>query len=101
MFELARQFGRRVVAIGRSMKENISIAGKISQLVDDIATVSEGQSQGIARVSTAVQEMNDVTQSTASNAEESAAAAEELNGQAEQMKGYVQDLSAIVKPARA
>ncbi|MCE5282311.1 MAG: methyl-accepting chemotaxis protein [Deltaproteobacteria bacterium] len=84
-----------------AFKENISISGKISQLVDDIATVSDGQSRGIARVNTAVLEMNNVTQSTAANAEESANAAEELNGQAEQMKGYVEDLSAIVKNTHA
>jgi methyl-accepting chemotaxis protein len=84
-----------------AFKENISISGKISQLVDDIATVSDGQSRGISRVNTAVLEMNNVTQSTAANAEESANAAEELNGQAGQMKGYVEDLSAIVKSTHA
>jgi methyl-accepting chemotaxis protein len=40
--------------------------------------------------------MDQVTQSTASNAEESAAAAEELNAQSAELKQIVGDLSALV-----
>lgn len=79
-----------------AFKENISISGKIGQLINEIATASEEQSRGIAQVNTAVLDMNKVTQSTAANAEESASASEELNAQAEQMKGYVADLNAVV-----
>jgi methyl-accepting chemotaxis protein len=77
-------------------QENINIAGKIGQLVDEIATASEEQAHGIAQVNIAVAEMDKVTQETAANAEESASASEELNAQAEQMKGYVVELSAVV-----
>jgi methyl-accepting chemotaxis protein len=79
-----------------AFRENITISGKIGQLIDEIATASEEQSRGIAQVNIAVMEMNKVTQSTAANAEESASASEELNAQAEQMKGYVGDLSAVI-----
>ncbi len=61
-------------------------------MVDEIATASEEQAQGINQVNTAVAEMDKVTQSTAASAEESAAASEELNAQAEQMKMLVIDL---------
>jgi methyl-accepting chemotaxis protein len=79
-----------------SFRENIIIAGKISQLIDEIATASQEQANGIAQVSIALNEMNGVTQQTAANAEESASASEELNAQAEQMKVFVSDLSAVV-----
>ncbi|MCX5836068.1 MAG: methyl-accepting chemotaxis protein [Deltaproteobacteria bacterium] len=79
-----------------AFKENIAIAGKIGQLVDEIATASQEQAHGIAQVNTAVAEMDKVTQQQAASAEESASASEELNAQAEQMKVFVADLVAVV-----
>jgi len=79
-----------------AFKENIAIAGKIGQLIDEIATASQEQSHGISQVNTAVAEMDKVTQQTAANAEESASAAEELNAQAQQMKSYVEELKIVV-----
>jgi len=79
-----------------AFRANAELAGKIGQLVDEIATASEEQSRGIAQINIAVAEMDKVTQSTAANAEESASASEELNAQAEQMKLYVRDLVKMV-----
>ena len=79
-----------------AFQENIAIAGKVGQLIDEIATASDEQAHGIGQVNIAVAEMDKVTQATAANAEESASASEELNAQAEQMKSYVLDLSAVV-----
>ncbi|MHB8910304.1 MAG: cache domain-containing protein [Syntrophales bacterium] len=83
-------------ATQEAFKENAELSGKIGQLVDEIATASEEQAQGIIQVSKAVAEMDKVIQSSAACAEESAAAAEELNAQAEQMKVYVGDLVKVV-----
>jgi methyl-accepting chemotaxis protein len=83
-----------------AFKENISISGKIGELVEEIATASEEQSRGIAQVNTAVLEMNKITQSTAASAEESASASEELNAQAEQIKGFIGDLNAVIGGSR-
>jgi methyl-accepting chemotaxis protein len=84
------------IATQSAFRANAEISGKIGQLVDEIATASEEQSQGIGQVNTAVSEMDKVTQQTAANAEESASAAEEMNAQAQQMKGYVEELAAVV-----
>ena len=81
-------------ATQEAFKENAAISQKISQLVDEIASASVEQAQGVSQVGRAVTEMDKITQQAAANAEESAAAAEELNAQAEQMKGYV---GALVK----
>ncbi len=83
-------------ATQEAFKENAAISLKIGQLVDEIATASEEQAQGIGQVNTAVAEMDNMTQSAAANAEESAAASEELNAQAEQMKVYIQELVKMV-----
>ena len=71
-------------------------AGKVGELVSEIAAASKEQSQGIDQVNTAVSEMDKVTQNNAANAEESAAASEELNAQAEQMMGFVNNLVTLV-----
>jgi len=80
----------------KAFHENIAIAGKIGQFIDEIAKASKEQDRAVSEVSTAVAEMNGVTQQTAANAEESASASEELNAQAQQMKGFVKDLSAVI-----
>jgi methyl-accepting chemotaxis protein/methyl-accepting chemotaxis protein-1 (serine sensor receptor) len=59
------------------------------------------QSSGIDQISRAITQMEQVTQSSAANAEQSAAAAEELNAQAEHMKDVVGVLRAMVDGADA
>jgi methyl-accepting chemotaxis protein len=84
------------VATQVAFKANAEISGKIGQLVDEIATASQEQANGVAQVNKAVSEMDRVTQQTAAHAEESASAAEEMNAQAQQMRGYVEELAAVV-----
>ncbi len=79
-----------------AFQTNVELSGKISQLVNEIASASEEQAHGISQVNTAVAEMDKVTQQTAANAEESASAAEEMNSQAQQMRMFVEELAAVV-----
>ena len=81
---------------GKAFREVTESAGKVGELVGEIAAASREQAQGIEQVNTAVSEMDKVTQSNAANAEESASASEEMNAQAEQTKAYVQDLITLV-----
>jgi methyl-accepting chemotaxis protein/methyl-accepting chemotaxis protein-1 (serine sensor receptor) len=53
-------------------------------------------SSGIDQISRAIVQMEQVTQSSAANAEQSAAAAEQLNVQAEHMKDVVETMRAMV-----
>ena len=69
---------------------------KVDSLVAEIATASNEQNQGVGQVNLAVGQMDKVTQSNASNAEESAAAAEELNAQSLTLKDAVTELTALV-----
>jgi methyl-accepting chemotaxis protein len=94
--QVVRNGNELTCATQDAFKENAEISMKIGQLVDDIATASEEQAQGIIQVSKAVAEMDKVTQSTVATAEESAAASEALNAQAEQMRGYVEDLFSVI-----
>ncbi len=80
----------------KAFTENVEISGKIGKLVDEIATASKEQAEGIGQINKAVAEMDKVTQRTAANAEESASASEELAGQAEEMKAHVAELAILV-----
>ncbi|MCP4622433.1 MAG: hypothetical protein GY850_02765 [bacterium] len=75
-----------------AVSDNVEIAGKISQLVDEISESSQEQAQGIEQVNKAITRMDDVSQRNAANSEESAAAAEEMNAQAVMISRHVEDL---------
>ena len=62
---------------------------RVSGVVAEIATESERQQQGVRQISTAVDQLNAITQQAAANSEESAAAAEELSGQAIALQSLV------------
>jgi hypothetical protein len=65
-------------------------------LAVEVASASREQTQGITQINAAVGEMDKVTQSNASSAEESAAAAAELSAQASSMKQSVAELLELV-----
>jgi methyl-accepting chemotaxis protein len=79
-----------------AFRENVAVAGKVAQLIDEIAAASVEQAQGIAQLNRAVSEMDRVTQQTAAAAEESSSAATQMSGQAEQMKGYADALTGAI-----
>jgi len=75
------------------------IAVKVSStdsLVRQIATAAREQAKGIDQINTAITQMDQVTQSNASSAEESASAAEELDAQAAALKDMVSRLQELV-----
>jgi len=78
--------------VEQSLRQIAEEAGKVNDLVKEISTASKEQLQGISQVSTAVGKMDEVTQSTASSAEEAASAAEELHAQAQTMMDSVAQL---------
>jgi methyl-accepting chemotaxis protein len=86
--------------VARSLTEIVEHARKVDTLVSEIATASREQSQGITQVNGALTQMDKVTQSTASTAEENAAAAEELNAQAAAMQHAIAELEALVDGTR-
>ncbi len=78
-------------------------ATKVKTLVDEVNLGScEEQARGIDEISKAInQGMNQVTQSTAANAEESASASEELSAQAEALNQVVVRLGSLVDAGEA
>ncbi len=71
-------------------------AGKVAELIAEIAAASGEQAQGIDQINKAIAMMDKVTQENAANAEESASASEEMNGQVDQLHQTVGELKALV-----
>ena len=82
--------------VATSLGEIVEKARQMDALIGEIAVASAEQNQGIGQLNTAVSQMDRVTQSNASSAEESAAAAEELNAQAASLQQAVVDLRRLV-----
>ncbi len=78
------------------LAQNGEIAGRVGTLVASMAASAREQSQGIGQITSAMGQLDKVTQSTAATAEESAAAAEELFAQTEITKGSAQALLRLV-----
>lgn len=69
---------------------------KVTDLVNEIATASEDQTNGIEQVNKAIQQMNQVVQQNAANSEETAASSEELATQAQALNHLVNKVGAEV-----
>jgi methyl-accepting chemotaxis protein len=77
--------------------QTVSIhSAKVAQLVSEVAEASKEQSQGINQITTAMSQMDKVTQSNAASAEESASAASQLSLQAGNLMTAVDDITIIV-----
>ena len=65
-----------------SLQRVVTGAGKVTDLVNQIAEASVEQSRAVEQVSVGIDQISSVVQSNTATAEESAAASEELSGQA-------------------
>jgi methyl-accepting chemotaxis protein len=88
-----KQGNELTTATQEASRENVAVAGKVAQLIDEIAQASSEQALGIDQINKAVSEMDKVTQRTTTNATESATASQEMAERAEQMQGYIKDLA--------
>ncbi|MCL5123652.1 MAG: methyl-accepting chemotaxis protein [Deltaproteobacteria bacterium] len=79
--------------------ENIEVADKICEIVDDIAKLSRDQESGIRQITKAVAELDRISQINAGTSEESAAAAEEMNAQSLTAKQAVSNLLTLIHGA--
>jgi len=87
----------KVDQVAIAIREITAQSAQIKTLVDEINLGSIEQSRGIDQISTSIGQMEQVTQSSAANAEETAAAAEQLSAQAKAMKDVVARLRSMVQ----
>jgi methyl-accepting chemotaxis protein len=92
----AGEGSKRLSEVAASIEAITAGASKVKTLVDQVDASSKEQALGIEQISKAIVQMEQVTQRTASNAEESAAAGEALNDQSQTLLGVVERLQSIV-----
>ncbi len=90
--------------VGRNMEVMNDAIHQVSQLVGEIAAAAVEQSQGIAQVQQAVNQMDDVTQQNAALVEQAASASQSLQEQASTLnqlvsKFHVNDTQDVAQPA--
>jgi methyl-accepting chemotaxis protein len=74
---------------GATMSEVVGSIRRVTDIVGEISSASNEQSQGVAQIGEAVQQMDQVTQQNAALVEEMAAAASSLKAQAQDLVGTV------------
>jgi methyl-accepting chemotaxis protein len=84
--ELASGSVDKAEGAGQLLDAIVPTIGKTSELVQEIAAASAEQSGGIGQISTAMSQLNQITQQNASSSEELAATAEEMSNQAAQLQ---------------
>ncbi|HEY3862065.1 MAG TPA: methyl-accepting chemotaxis protein [Verrucomicrobiae bacterium] len=82
--------------VAAGLREIVEKARTVDELLGQIAAASVEQSQGITQVNSAVNQLDQVTQTNAGSAEENAGAAENLNTQAGALQSAVSSLAALV-----
>jgi methyl-accepting chemotaxis protein len=90
-----------VETTGRDFSQVATRASKMAELIDEVASASQEQAQGIDQLDKAVAEMDKVVQQNAANAEESASASMEMKSQAEHLKEFVGELVKLVGGANS
>ncbi|MFC1510327.1 methyl-accepting chemotaxis protein [Candidatus Omnitrophota bacterium] len=88
--EIAKKAGEALIEIMNESK-------KVADIVVEIASASKEQTEGIGQITSAVSQMDQVTQQNAATSEETAAASEELTAQADSLREMVYDLKQIVE----
>lgn len=83
-------------SVAQSIRQITGSATEVKTLVDEVNAGSQEQARGIEHISSAVVQMEQVTQRSAASAEESAAAGEELASQAQSLYNLVEGLQGLI-----
>jgi methyl-accepting chemotaxis protein len=81
-----------VTRSNEAFKKVSTSATKVAELIGEIAAASNEQANGIQQINRAIDEIDQVTQQNAANAEETASASAEMNTQAEYLDQLVDEL---------
>ncbi len=92
----AREGGMVAAEVGKALSTIVSDVAQVTELINNIATASEEQAQGVEQINAAVGQMDKATQRNAAGAEESASAVEQLSAQAQLVKNAAAELASLV-----
>jgi methyl-accepting chemotaxis protein len=81
---------------GEALQDIVKNVKKATDLTKEIKNASVEQSEGIGQVNNAIQQMDQITQRNAANAEETASASEEMSAQTENLMDQIGVLASLV-----
>jgi len=84
------------LSVNRSLEQIVEMVRHVDAQVTSISSASAEQKQGLEQISTAVTEIDRVTQGTAAGAEQAAAAAHELQAQTGELRHAIQSLLLLI-----
>ncbi len=87
--------------VGTVVGEMTDASRKVNELAGEVATSTKEIAQGISQSSTAVRQMDRVTQANAAGAEENSAVGEELSAQANALAQLVHELESLIRDPQA
>ncbi|HEY8967246.1 MAG TPA: methyl-accepting chemotaxis protein, partial [Candidatus Methylacidiphilales bacterium] len=82
--------------VEKRLREIANLVQDVNGLSNAVSLATAEQTSGIGQISTAVHDIDSVTQRNAATSEETAAAAEELSAQATTLRGNVMSLMALI-----
>ena len=92
----SREGSARLDQVAQAVRAITGSAVQVKGLIDQVSSGSQEQSQGIEQIARALVQIDQVTQTTAANAEENAAAGKQLTAQSESLQGVAERLSELV-----
>jgi methyl-accepting chemotaxis protein len=94
--ETSRDGNSRLDQMAGSVRAMTDNAGRVKCLVDEVNQGSQEQARGMEQIARAVLQMQQVTQTTAGNAEQGASSGKELNGHADSLRALVHEMREMV-----
>ncbi|MDD2698419.1 MAG: methyl-accepting chemotaxis protein [Arcobacteraceae bacterium] len=93
--EQVRKGNNITESTNKAFEDILDKVKKVGDITGEIALASKEQATGVQQITEAMNQVDQVTQTMASNSEESAAASEEMSAQAVQMKEQIAQVAAI------
>ena len=92
----SREGSAKLDQVAQAVRAITGSATQVKELIDQVSSGGQEQSQGIEQISRALVQIDQVTQTTAANAEENAAAGKQLSAQSENLQIVAERLSELV-----
>ena len=89
--------GARLDEVAQAVSRVTEVSEKVKVLIDEISSGSHEQANGISQITTALRQMDQVTQQSAAGAEENAAAGADLHNQSVSLDKIIQRLTAMLE----
>jgi methyl-accepting chemotaxis protein len=96
ILEETEKVGNLINNIDSSTKTAAEFSKKVKNEILEILRATEEQANGISQTSSAINNIDNITQKNAANAEETSSSAEELKQQADNMVKIVEELNAFI-----